>query len=188
MNNNCYKNQSIRSLKRKLELIEMMGGKCQKCGYNKNISALEFHHLDPSTKEFQLDSRMLSNKNMEKILNEAKKCILLCANCHREMHHGELTIENAHTIVENSETRNKTFESLGHKRMAVCPECGKEFEYMNGKKFCSKECRYKHNNYPTYEEVLEKYNELKSQKKVAEYFHLTRRIIGNILRRKKDSY
>lgn len=69
--------------KRKL-LIKYKGGKCEKCGYNKCIEALDFHHLDPSQKEFGLSSNSYS---LEKMKKEADKCILVCANCHREIHY-----------------------------------------------------------------------------------------------------
>lgn len=54
--------QTRRALQRKLKLVELKGGKCEKCGYSKNLSALEFHHIDSSNKLFQLDSRHLSNR------------------------------------------------------------------------------------------------------------------------------
>ena len=83
---NTYHSQTIRALKRKVELIEMMGGGCANCGYNKNISALHFHHKDSYQKEFKLGMRMLSNRSWESIKVEAKKCEILCANCHAEEH------------------------------------------------------------------------------------------------------
>ena len=81
--------QDKRSYYRKLFLIEKLGGACSKCGYAKNYSALEFHHLDPSIKEIPLSGRQLSNSSMERILMEVEKCILVCSNCHREIEHPE---------------------------------------------------------------------------------------------------
>ena len=94
MNPNEYRKQKERALKRKLELIELKGGKCEKCGYDKNIAALEFHHLNPSEKSFQIDSRHLSNTHIDKLKIEVNKCILLCANCHREIHNEQFEKEN----------------------------------------------------------------------------------------------
>ena len=91
---NCYANQQNRGKKRKLELINQMGGGCSNCGYNKNHAALDFHHIDESAKTFQLDIRSLSNRTMSKIKDEANKCILLCANCHREHHHPECEVDS----------------------------------------------------------------------------------------------
>jgi DNA invertase Pin-like site-specific DNA recombinase len=68
---------------RKKKLVEYKGGKCVGCGYSKSIRALHFHHIDPSTKEFNIGS---SNYNMDRMLIEVDKCILVCSNCHSEIH------------------------------------------------------------------------------------------------------
>lgn len=68
-------------IKRKRDAVRELGGKCSKCGYNKCIGALDFHHTDPSTKE-----SVLGKLNSKRFYVELKKCILLCANCHREEH------------------------------------------------------------------------------------------------------
>ncbi len=73
-------------LKRKQQMIDMMGKECQICGYKKTNSALEFHHINPENKDFNFN--MACNLPLEKIINELKKCILVCANCHREIHAG----------------------------------------------------------------------------------------------------
>lgn len=70
--------------KRKHQAIEYKGGSCELCGYNKYHGALEFHHLDPSEKDVEWTRLRL--RNWEKIKIELNKCILLCANCHREEH------------------------------------------------------------------------------------------------------
>lgn len=65
-------------------LVETKGGKCQVCGYNKCIAALDFHHLDPKIK----DKKPIGIMYLEEALEEIKKCILVCSNCHREIHAG----------------------------------------------------------------------------------------------------
>lgn len=83
-----YQNrQRIRSEFRKQLKLEH-GGKCQKCGYDKCLAALHFHHLDPSTKEGKV-SDMFYTKNKKAAQEEAKKCQLICANCHAELHDNE---------------------------------------------------------------------------------------------------
>lgn len=77
---------------RKLELMRLFNSKCTICGYNKNSAALCFHHIDESTKSFQITLRECSNNKIETLLNEAAKCTLLCANCHMELHHSEYTM------------------------------------------------------------------------------------------------
>lgn len=74
-----------RRLKLKLLAIDYKGGKCEKCGYNKCIAALEFHHLDPATKNFGIGSAGYT-RSWEAVKNELDKCILVCSNCHRELH------------------------------------------------------------------------------------------------------
>ena len=61
------------------------GGKCERCGYSNYLGALDFHHKDPSQKEFTIGNR---DFRLEQCIEEAKKCILLCSNCHRELHAG----------------------------------------------------------------------------------------------------
>lgn len=69
----------------KIDLKLLHGGRCKLCGYNKCLDALDFHHRDAQTKEFGIAySRRREPKN--KIFQEALKCDLLCANCHREQH------------------------------------------------------------------------------------------------------
>jgi len=81
--------QKLVSLDRKKTLVDLKGGKCKICGYDKNYSALCFHHRDPKEKTFKLDSRKLSNTNWASLLLEIDKCDLLCSNCHMELHNPE---------------------------------------------------------------------------------------------------
>lgn len=76
----------------KKKLIDMFGGKCQSCGYNKNQAALEFHHRNPEEKLFDISKKFAirSEAKWLEIVKEAEKCHLLCANCHREITHKEL--------------------------------------------------------------------------------------------------
>ncbi len=67
----------------KRKLVKYKGGKCQKCGYDRCIAALDFHHRDPSIKEFSLSR---SQKSFAKQKIEADKCDLLCKICHAELH------------------------------------------------------------------------------------------------------
>jgi hypothetical protein len=62
------------------------------CGYEKNLAAFSFHHIDPSRKQFALDMRALSNRTMDAVMAEVAKCSLVCANCHAELHHPNLNL------------------------------------------------------------------------------------------------
>lgn len=67
----------------KLRAVEYKGGCCERCGYDRCIEALEFHHLDPNEKDFGISSQTISWSRIE---TELDKCIMLCSNCHREEH------------------------------------------------------------------------------------------------------
>ena len=70
------------------EYLRSLKTKCSKCGYDKNPAALEFHHpnANKDTEVAKLASRYLSPRQKDKLLSEISKCILLCSNCHREVH------------------------------------------------------------------------------------------------------
>ena len=88
-----YKAQQARGLKRKKLIVKKFGGHCLICGYSKNLSALTFHHINPKKKTFQLDLRSLSNRKQSRIDIEIKKCILVCNNCHAELHNPRHNLE-----------------------------------------------------------------------------------------------
>lgn len=79
----------VRELKRKC--VEYKGGQCVTCGYDKCIGALEFHHLDPISKDFTI-AHLRSYSFNKKVTTELDKCVLVCANCHREVHAGILVV------------------------------------------------------------------------------------------------
>ena len=68
----------------KIQAIKLLGGKCSICGYDKCIDALEFHHKNPSEKDFKLGSE--NTISWKEYKNEALKCIVVCSNCHKEIH------------------------------------------------------------------------------------------------------
>lgn len=82
----CMRGQTVaRQRKYKQMAIDYKGGKCEICGYSRYIGALEFHHLDPTQKDFQMST--FSKKPIDELgRKELDKCKLLCANCHREEH------------------------------------------------------------------------------------------------------
>jgi hypothetical protein len=72
----------------KNRIINAMGGACCICGYNKCQSSLALHHLDPNEKDFGLGTIRASPKNWLAICAELRKCVLICQNCHNEVHEG----------------------------------------------------------------------------------------------------
>jgi len=71
---------------RKARCVEYKGGRCERCGYDHCHAALEFHHRDPSQKEF-IVSNAGTRRITARVQTELDKCELLCANCHREAHY-----------------------------------------------------------------------------------------------------
>lgn len=82
-----YLKQAVAKRRRKLreQAVEYLGGECQHCGYSNCIEALDFHHLDPSEKDFGISASGMT-RSWERIKSELDKCIMICANCHREEH------------------------------------------------------------------------------------------------------
>lgn len=72
----------------KTRIVKAMGGACVICGYNRCQSSLHLHHLDQSKKEFSFSSIRANCKSWSKIVEELRKCVLVCANCHGEIHEG----------------------------------------------------------------------------------------------------
>ena len=68
----------------KKQAVKIVGGKCSICGYNKCIDALEFHHKNPNEKEFKIGSG--NTMSWKEYKNEVSKCMLVCSNCHKEIH------------------------------------------------------------------------------------------------------
>ena len=79
-----FKARNRRNIKKNiLELKNLYGEKCKLCNYSKCLGALEFHHLNSEEKEFNISQR---RGGFTLLAKEAEKCILVCANCHREIH------------------------------------------------------------------------------------------------------
>ena len=79
--------------RRKSNLIKVFHSKCCICGFDKYQEALEFHHVNPEEKEFQIGGGNTIIKALDKQLQELKKCILVCANCHRGIHAGYIIVK-----------------------------------------------------------------------------------------------
>lgn len=84
-----YLKKAVAKRRRKIRSItvEYLGGQCMICQYKKCSAALDFHHRDPEQKKFGLSQRGLT-RSWERVKTELDKCVLICANCHREVHAG----------------------------------------------------------------------------------------------------
>ncbi len=90
--------------------VEYKGGKCEVCGYDRCIEALEFHHNDVSKKDFGISEKGYT-KSWKQVMQELDKCILICANCHRELR-AKLAASGGDTRVKSGLIQgNRTVES-----------------------------------------------------------------------------
>lgn len=86
-NKKCKNKQSVNNYRRniKRKAVEYLGGKCSECGYSKCVDSLHFHHKDPNEKDFGIAKG--GTRKWEDVKVELDKCIMVCANCHGEIHY-----------------------------------------------------------------------------------------------------
>ena len=79
--------KAVRKRRKKIRemAVAYKGGKCERCSYDRVVEVLEFHHRDPSQKDFGISEKGYT-RSWERVRREIDKCALLCANCHRELH------------------------------------------------------------------------------------------------------
>ena len=130
--------QNIKNYRTRLKdrAVYVMGDKCQCCGYNKTNSALEFHHLDPSQKDFSISTN--SNRSWKSVRNELQKCVLVCANCHREIHCNIIDTTDLKSSLneERALQIDSLLEQVKLKQIFYCSECG--CEVSRGNNLCPK--------------------------------------------------
>lgn len=150
----------------KERIIIAMGGSCCLCGYNKCQSALALHHLNPEEKDFSFGAIRANPKNWNSLVEELRKCVLVCHVCHSEIHEG-LTIVPASAPRFNESFANYKNLEKSEKLLTPCPVCGKlKPEHLIN---CSLECAGKANRKVDWDNVdLLKELETKSVLKLAE--------------------
>lgn len=110
---------------RKADIIKTMGGKCCVCGYDKCQSALDVYHIDKSKKQFQVSKTL--NMKWERVAQELMGCVLVCANCHREIHAGETSAPVKSTFnKEIAEQIQNRINEEKTKHKFHCKLCGAE--------------------------------------------------------------
>lgn len=82
---------NIRRRRLKKTMVNYKGGECQFCGYSKYVGAIDFHHVDSTSKKFGLSMDQMY-RSWETVKKELDKCVIVCANCHRELHAGLIKI------------------------------------------------------------------------------------------------
>lgn len=124
----------------KERMITAMGGCCAICQYSKSSSALEFHHLDPLGKEFGMGGIRADPKSWATIVEELRKCVMLCSNCHREVHEG---ITDVPDDVPRFNEDYADYKGLARSaRQTPCPVCAKP--KPSHQKTCSRSCAGRH--------------------------------------------
>lgn len=116
---------------RKKLLVDYCGGKCQLCGYDKIQNALTFHHIDPNLKQYGISENGVCH-NIDKDITEVKKTILLCANCHAEVHAGLYSKKQLQNKQFFNEEVIKKYKQEKEKKVYYCKDCGTEVsKYAN---------------------------------------------------------
>lgn len=106
-----------------------MGGKCVLCGYNRSLPGIEIHHINKNEKEFSF-SDYKNYKNWYHLLDELKKCTLLCSVCHKEVHYTDLykdmELESSYNEELAKQITDEIFKPI---KKAYCKKCNKEISY-----------------------------------------------------------
>ncbi len=129
--------QNLRNKKNRLYYFEeKLKLECKRCGEN-HIACLEFHHLDPNKKEYEIASKI--KHSFQKLKKEIKKCIVLCSNCHRKEHWDSNKIKKIKKDIKNLEEKNNEFIHTRIKKHSICRICGrnrKEVRFIKRRLFC----------------------------------------------------
>jgi hypothetical protein len=125
--------------KTKLKLIEAMGNKCARCNYDKCKYVLHFHHINSNGKDDTIANFLRNPRKIQIIIEEAKKCVLLCANCHGELH---ASLWNLNEINIPQIDDSIDFNMVPEKKEHICQQCGKP---TFNRFYCSYQCAGKSN-------------------------------------------
>ena len=127
----------------KERMVQSFGGRCGICGYNRCQESMDMHHLDPTEKEFPLSSIRANPMSWKKIVVELRKCVMLCRNCHGEIHAGLVQIPDDIRRFDESFSDYKKLKSEDEKSgyLEPCRFCGKLKSKLS--KTCSVGCAAK---------------------------------------------
>lgn len=166
----------------KQRMIDAFGGGCGICGYNKSQRTLSFHHIEQEEKDFVISMAKITEENWPTIVKELKKCVMLCMNCHGEVHEGITQIP------EDIKRFDETFSIYRKPKQYfdVCPICGKEKSINN--KTCSIECSGKNKQKVDWDNIdilslLKKYGSYSS---IADELHISDKAVKKRLLRDYD--
>lgn len=128
--------ENVKSFRNRLKerATYVLGGKCQLCGYDKCLQALDFHHVNPEEKSSDFNAN--TNRSWQTTRDEIKKCTLLCSNCHREVHAGLIPMESLSSSFDEEKAKeiDQLVKDVKKHKINYCLNCGVE---ISGKaKFC----------------------------------------------------
>jgi len=195
---------NLRRLAVKIKLIDMMGGKCQICGYeNLNcVSAYDFHHRDPEEKKFYINKAVNQGYAWEDIIIEVKKCDLLCCRCHREIENNQPDV-NIEELFKSFKDRKRKIGTLESRKGIPTKEelmelvkdhslseIGRSFGVVGGtiRHWCQKfeinlpKIRYKVNQIPSKEELFNMINK-ESASQIGAKFGVSDKTVGKWLKK-----
>lgn len=161
-------------------MIKVKGDKCCICGFNAFQDALEFHHVNPSNKSYQLSSGNCYNLLSD--LQEVRKCALVCSNCHKGLHGGYLTLPDNWDFYDE-EFAGELLKATN--QFHFCERCGREISGQKGKIHCPECAKFlqRRVDRPTREELKTLIRSMPFTK-IAELFGVT----DNAIRKWCDSY
>jgi len=124
----------------KKRLVEAFGGKCCLCNKIFPPELYDFHHIDPKTKKFSLGAARGSITSWKNLVEEVRKCVMLCANCHRLIEHGYKKLpDNVPRFDESFEKYESVKEILPKYANHNCPVCGSN-KVLRRNTYCSSSC------------------------------------------------
>ena len=162
----------------KNRIIEAMGGRCQICGYDTCTAALALHHIDPNEKDLSFGAIRANPVSWHKIVAELRKCVLLCHNCHMEVHDGMHEIDASRSYFNEEYAEYKETKPKDE-----CPQCGTLKNVTS--KFCSSECWAKSRSRVDWDSInlIKLKEQLGSNAAVGEHLGVTETTIRNRLLR-----
>lgn len=126
----------------KIKLVEAFGNICCVCGQSFEPELYDFHHINPENKKFNISNSYSTCASWSLIVEEAKKCVMLCSNCHRLVEYGYTNLPiNTLKFDETKITTTVERELLPKYARAPCPICGNKVLYCNT--YCCHECAQK---------------------------------------------
>lgn len=122
---------AIKGIRAKERALKYKGCKCQICGYDECTEALEFHHLNPQQKQMNFNTAIMGKYKWDTIKQELDKCILVCSNCHRELHYHEGLEEKYEKIINEQKQQKKLHKPETYE--LFIKELNKDYENMSKK-------------------------------------------------------